>query len=117
MKELVEGGNIYIATPPLYLVKKGNKKVYAWNDDVRDNIEKDLGNGVSIERYKVLGEMNADQLWDTTMNPESRTLRLITLNQDNSQDAERWFATLMGDEVPPRRKFIEENAKYAKIDV
>ena len=117
MKELVEGGNIYIATPPLYLVKKGNKKVYAWNDDERDNIAKDLGIGVSIQRYKGLGEMNADQLWDTTMNPESRTLRLITLNQDNSQDAERWFATLMGDEVPPRRKFIEENAKYAKIDV
>ncbi|MDB2366104.1 DNA topoisomerase (ATP-hydrolyzing) subunit B [Flavobacteriaceae bacterium] len=117
MKELVEGGNIYIATPPLYLVKKGNKKVYAWNDDERDNIAKDLGTGVSIQRYKGLGEMNADQLWDTTMNPESRTLRLITLNQDNSQDAERWFATLMGDEVPPRRKFIEENAKYAKIDV
>ena len=117
MKELVEGGNIYIATPPLYLVKKGNKKVYAWNDDERDNIAKDLGTGVSIQRYKGLGEMNADQLWDTTMNPDSRTLRLITLNQDNSQDAERWFATLMGDEVPPRRKFIEENAKYAKIDV
>ena len=117
MKELVEGGNIYIATPPLYLVKKGNKKVYAWNDDERDNIAKDLGIGVSIQRYKGLGEMNADQLWDTTMNPESRTLRRITLNQDNSQDAERWFATLMGDEVPPRRKFIEENAKYAKIDV
>ena len=117
MKELVEGGNIYIATPPLYLVKKGNKKVYAWNDDERDNIAKDLGTGVSIQRYKGLGEMNADQLWDTTMNPESRTLRLITLNQDNSQDAERWFATLMGDEVPPRRKFIEENAKYANIDV
>ena len=117
MKELVEGGNIYIATPPLYLVKKGNKKVYAWNDDERDNIAKDLGTGVSIQRYKGLGEMNADQLWDTTMNPESRTLRRITLNQDNSQDAERWFATLMGDEVPPRRKFIEENAKYAKIDV
>ena len=117
MKELVEGRNIYIATPPLYLVKKGNKKVYAWNDDERDNIAKDLGTGVSIQRYKGLGEMNADQLWDTTMNPELRTLRLITLNQDNSQDAERWFATLMGDEVPPRRKFIEENAKYAKIDV
>jgi DNA gyrase subunit B len=117
MRELVEGGNIYIATPPLYLVKKGNKKVYAWNDDERDNIAKDLGSGVSIQRYKGLGEMNADQLWDTTMNPETRTLRLISLNQDNSQDAERWFATLMGDEVPPRRKFIEENAKYAKIDV
>ena len=117
MRELVEGGNIFIATPPLYLVKKGNKKAYAWNDDERDNIAKDLGSGVSIQRYKGLGEMNADQLWDTTMNPETRTLRLISLNQDNSQDAERWFATLMGDEVPPRRKFIEDNAVYAKIDV
>ncbi|MDG1337886.1 MAG: DNA topoisomerase (ATP-hydrolyzing) subunit B [Flavobacteriaceae bacterium] len=117
MKELVERGNIYIATPPLYLVKKGAKKVYAWNDDERDLIAKDLGSGVSIQRYKGLGEMNADQLWDTTMNPESRTLRLITLNQDNANSAEQWFATLMGDEVPPRRKFIEDNAVYAKIDV
>ena len=117
MKELVERGNIYIATPPLYLVKKGAKKVYAWNDDERDQIAKDLGSGVSIQRYKGLGEMNADQLWDTTMNPESRTLRLITLNQDNANSAEQWFATLMGDEVPPRRKFIEDNAVYAKIDV
>ena len=117
MRELVERGNIYIATPPLYLVKKGAKKVYAWNDDERDLIAKDLGSGVSIQRYKGLGEMNADQLWDTTMNPESRTLRLITLNQDNANSAEQWFATLMGDEVPPRRKFIEDNAVYAKIDV
>ena len=117
MRELVERGNIYIATPPLYLVKKGAKKVYAWNDDERDLIAKDLGSGVSIQRYKGLGEMNADQLWDTTMNPDSRTLRLITLNQDNANSAEQWFATLMGDEVPPRRKFIEDNAVYAKIDV
>ena len=117
MRELVERGNIYIATPPLYLVKKGAKKVYAWNDDERDLIAKDLGSGASIQRYKGLGEMNADQLWDTTMNPESRTLRLITLNQDNANSAEQWFATLMGDEVPPRRKFIEDNAVYAKIDV
>jgi len=117
MRELVESGNIYIATPPLYLVKKGNKKVYAWNDEERDNIAKDFGSGVSIQRYKGLGEMNADQLWDTTMNPESRTLRQITLNKDNENEAQEWFATLMGDEVPPRRKFIEENAVYAKIDV
>ena len=117
MRELVERGNIYIATPPLYLVKKGSKKVYAWNDEERDNIAKDLGSGVSIQRYKGLGEMNADQLWDTTMNPESRTLRQITLNNDNSKEAQEWFATLMGDEVPPRRKFIEDNAVYAKIDV
>src|SRR5210317_2028175 len=117
MRELIEQGHVYIATPPLYLVKKGAKKVYAWNDDERDLIAKDLGSGASIQRYKGLGEMNADQLWDTTMNPESRTLRLITLNQDNANSAEQWFATLMGDEVPPRRKFIEDNAVYAKIDV
>ena len=116
MRELVEAGNIYIATPPLYLVKKGNKKVYAWDDKERDNYAKDFGSGVSIQRYKGLGEMNADQLWDTTMNPESRTLRQISLNFDNSQEAERWFSTLMGDDVPPRRKFIEDNAVYAKID-
>ncbi len=116
MRELVEGGNVYIATPPLYLVKKGNKKTYAWNDKERDNLAKEFGSGVSIQRYKGLGEMNADQLWDTTMNPETRTLRQISLNFDNSQEAERWFSTLMGDDVPPRRKFIEENAVYAKID-
>ena len=116
MRELVEGGNVYIATPPLYLVKKGNKKVYAWNDKERDNLAKEFGSGVSIQRYKGLGEMNADQLWDTTMNPETRTLRQISLNFDNSQEAERWFSTLMGDDVPPRRKFIEDNAVYAKID-
>ena len=117
MRELVERGNIYIATPPLYLVKKASKKIYAWNDEERDNIAKNLGSGVSIQRYKGLGEMNADQLWDTTMNPESRTLRQITLNNDNAKEAQEWFATLMGDEVPPRRKFIEDNAIYAKIDV
>ena len=116
MRELVEGGNVYIATPPLYLVKKGAKKAYAWNDNERDNLVKDFGSGVSIQRYKGLGEMNADQLWDTTMNPETRTLRQISLNFDNFQEAERWFSTLMGDDVPPRRKFIEENAVYAKID-
>jgi len=116
MRELVEGGNVYIATPPLYLVKKGAKKLYAWNDNERDNLAKEFGSGVSIQRYKGLGEMNADQLWDTTMNPETRTLRQISLNFDNSQEAERWFSTLMGDDVPPRRKFIEENAVYAKID-
>ena len=116
MRELVEGGNVYIATPPLYLVKKGNKKSYAWNDKERDNLAKEFGSGVSIQRYKGLGEMNADQLWDTTMNPETRPLRQISLNFDNSQEAERWFSTLMGDDVPPRRKFIEDNAVYAKID-
>ena len=114
MKELVERGNIYIATPPLYLVKKGAKKVYAWNDDERDLIAKDLGSGVSIQRYKGLGEMNAEQLWDTTMNPEFRTLRQITI--ESMTEADRVFSMLMGDEVPPRRDFIERNAKYANID-
>jgi len=117
MRELVERGNIYIATPPLYLVKKGNKKLYAWDDEERDSIAKDLGSGSSIQRYKGLGEMNADQLWDTTMNPETRTLRKISLTEDNKIAAEDTFSKLMGEEVAPRREFIEENAVYANIDV
>ena len=117
MRELVEQGNIYIATPPLYLVKKGNKKLYAWDDEERDRIAKDLGSGLSIQRYKGLGEMNADQLWDTTMNPETRTLRKISLTEDNKIAAEDTFSKLMGEEVAPRREFIEENAVYANIDV
>jgi len=116
MRELVERGNIYIATPPLYLVKKGNKKLYAWDDEARDKIVKDLGSGSSIQRYKGLGEMNADQLWDTTMNPETRTLRKVSLTIENFISAENTFSKLMGEEVPPRREFIEENAKYANID-
>jgi DNA gyrase subunit B len=115
MKELIEGGYVYIATPPLYLVKKGQKREYAWSDDQRDLISQQLGGGTSIQRYKGLGEMNAEQLWDTTMNPEFRTLRQITI--DNLTEADRVFSMLMGDEVPPRREFIEKNAKYAKIDV
>ncbi|MDD3723448.1 MAG: DNA topoisomerase (ATP-hydrolyzing) subunit B [Lutibacter sp.] len=115
MKELVENGHIYIATPPLYLVKKGQKIEYAWTDDQRDLITQNLGSGSSIQRYKGLGEMNAEQLWDTTMNPEFRTLRQVTI--DNLSEADRVFSMLMGDEVPPRRAFIEKNAKYAKIDV
>lgn len=115
MKELVENGHIYIATPPLYLVKKGQKREYAWTDDQRDLITQNMGGGVSIQRYKGLGEMNAEQLWDTTMNPEFRTLRQITIN--NLSESDRVFSMLMGDEVPPRRAFIEKNAKYAKIDV
>ena len=115
MKELVENGHIYIATPPLYLVKKGQKRDYAWSEDQRDSITQNMGGGSAIQRYKGLGEMNAEQLWDTTMNPEFRTLRQVTI--DNLTEADRVFSMLMGDEVPPRRAFIEKNAKYAKIDV
>ncbi len=114
MKELIENGHIFIATPPLYLVKKGQKKEYAWDDDQRDLIAHNLGGSVNIQRYKGLGEMNAIQLWDTTMNPEFRTLRQVVI--DNLTEADRVFSMLMGDEVPPRRAFIEKNAKYANID-
>ncbi|VAW22318.1 DNA gyrase subunit B, partial [hydrothermal vent metagenome] len=114
MKELIENGHIFIATPPLYLVKKGQKKEYAWSDDQRDLISLKMGSGSSIQRYKGLGEMNAIQLWDTTMNPEFRTLRQVFI--DNLTEADRVFSMLMGDEVPPRREFIEKNAKYANID-
>jgi len=114
MKELIENGHIYIAAPPLYLVKKGNKKEYAWNDNQRDIIAQNMGGSVSIQRYKGLGEMNAEQLWDTTMNPEFRTMRQV--NIDSLAEADRIFSMLMGDEVPPRREFIEKNAAYAKID-
>ena len=114
MKELIENGNIFIATPPLYLVKKGKKREYAWNDDQRDLIAQKMGGGAAIQRYKGLGEMNAIQLWDTTMNPEFRTLRQIQI--DNGVEADRIFSMLMGDEVPPRREFIEKNAVYANID-
>ncbi|RKS45014.1 DNA gyrase subunit B [Gillisia mitskevichiae] len=115
MKELIENGHIYIATPPLYLVKKGQKKQYAWNDKERDAIAESYNGSVQIQRYKGLGEMNAEQLWDTTMNPEFRTLRQV--NIDNSSEADRIFSMLMGDEVPPRREFIEKNAVYANVDI
>ncbi len=114
MKELIEAGHIYIAAPPLYLVKKGAKKQYAWNDDQRDQIVREFGENSKIQRYKGLGEMNAEQLWDTTMNPEFRTLRRVSI--DNLTEADRIFSMLMGDEVPPRREFIEKNAVYANID-
>ena len=114
MRELIESGYIYIATPPLYLVKKGAKKTYAWDDNQRDRLQQEFGAGSSVQRYKGLGEMNAEQLWDTTMNPEMRTLRRVTI--DNGGEADRVFSMLMGDEVPPRREFIEKNAIYANID-
>ncbi|MEK9739560.1 MAG: DNA topoisomerase (ATP-hydrolyzing) subunit B [Flavobacteriaceae bacterium] len=114
MRELIESGHIYIATPPLYLVKKGQKKEYAWNDNQRDKLLQEFGSGANVQRYKGLGEMNAEQLWDTTMNPEARTLRKVTI--DNGGEADRIFSMLMGDDVPPRREFIEKNAIYAKID-
>ena len=117
MKELIEQGHIYIATPPLYLLKKGAKQIYAWNEKEREQITQELstdGKGVTIQRYKGLGEMNAEQLWDTTLNPQYRTLRKVTI--DNAAEADRVFSMLMGDDVPPRREFIEQNAHYAKID-
>jgi len=118
MYELVQNGNIYIATPPLYLVKKGKTETYCWTEEERAAAVKELGQGkdasVGVQRYKGLGEMNAEQLWSTTMNPETRTLRQVTI--DSAAEADHIFSMLMGDEVPPRREFIEKHAKYAKID-
>lgn len=114
MRELIEEGHVYIATPPLYLVKKGKKMEYAWDENQRERINLQMGGGANIQRYKGLGEMNAEQLWDTTMNPEYRTLRQVTI--DNGVEADRVFSMLMGEDVPPRREFIEKNAIYANVD-
>lgn len=119
MKELVEQGYVFIAQPPLYLVKKGKDQAYAWNDEQRKLLIERLANGkedsVNIQRYKGLGEMNAEQLWETTMNPDTRTLKRVTI--ESATEADRVFSMLMGDEVAPRREFIESHAKYARVDV
>ena len=115
MKELIENGHVYIATPPLYLVKKGNRERYCWTEKERDAIVEEFGSkGVHIQRYKGLGEMNAHQLWETTMNPDTRILRKVSI--ENAAEADRIFSMLMGDDVAPRREFIEKNAHYANID-
>jgi DNA gyrase subunit B len=119
MQDLIKGGNIYIATPPLYLIKKGKTERYCWTEEEREQAVLEMGQGkessVGVQRYKGLGEMNAEQLWSTTMNPETRTLRQVTI--ESAAEADHIFSMLMGDEVPPRREFIETHAKYAKIDV
>ena len=114
MKELVENGHVYIATPPLYRVYKGKQEFYCWTEEERENHIAELGKGAQVQRYKGLGEMSHQQLWSTTMNPETRLLRQVTI--ENAAEADRIFSMLMGDEVAPRREFIEENATYANID-
>jgi DNA gyrase subunit B len=119
MTELVEQGYVFIALPPLYLVKKGKNQAYAWNEEQRKQLIEKIGAGneagVNVQRYKGLGEMNADQWWDTTMNPAHRTLIQVTI--ESAAEADRVFSMLMGDEVAPRREFIETHARYARIDV
>ncbi len=119
MTTLVEQGYVYLAQPPLYLVKKGKEGIYCWTEDERKAAVEKLANGkedsVSIQRYKGLGEMNAEQLWDTTMDPSTRNLKQVTI--ESAAEADMVFSMLMGEEVGPRREFIEKNAKYAKIDI
>jgi DNA gyrase subunit B len=119
MRELIENGYVYIALPPLYLVKKGKEERYCWTEEEREAVVKELGGGkddsVTIQRYKGLGEMNPEQLWATTMDPARRTLKQVTI--ESAAEADHLFSMLMGDEVAPRREFIEKNARYARIDV
>ena len=118
MSTLIQNGHLFIATPPLYLVKRGGKRQYCWTEDQRlaaiEEMTTARGEKPTVQRYKGLGEMDAEQLWETTMNPEFRTLRQVTIQ--NAAEADHIFSMLMGDEVPPRREFIEKHAKYARID-